>query len=58
MIITLIQIFSHKVPEIISQKLGLFTVSLHLGKTECIIFGPKRKLMKGTKVQTMTYKTL
>ena len=47
--------FSHKNPEFISEKLGkeLETcsewlidnkLSLHLGKTECILFGPKRKL--------------
>ena len=54
----LIQIFSHKVPIIISQKLGLFTVSLHLGKTECIIFGPKRKLMKGINFHIEMYNVM
>ena len=50
-------IFSHKDPDVISQKLGKELescshwlvdnkLSLHLGKTECIIFGPKRKLKK------------
>ena len=49
--------FSHKNPDIISNKLGKELescsnwlvdnkLSLHLGKTECIIFGPKRKLKK------------
>ena len=48
-------LFSHKNPEIISQKLGLQLescskwlvdnkLSLHLGKTECMLFGPPRKL--------------
>ena len=48
-------IFSHKDPAVISTKLGKEMescsdwlidnkLSLHLGKTECIIFGPKRKL--------------
>ncbi len=52
-------IFSHKNPEVISDKLGKELescsnwlvdnkLSLHLGKTECIIFGPKRKLKKVT----------
>lgn len=52
-------IFSHKNPDIISNKLGKELescsnwlvdnkLSLHLGKTECIIFGPKRKLKKVT----------
>ena len=47
--------FSHKNPEFISQKLGKELelcnellihnkLSLHLGKTECILCGPKRKL--------------
>lgn len=50
-------IFSHKDPDVISKKLGKELescshwlvdnkLSLHLGKTECIIFGPKRKLKK------------
>ena len=48
-------LFSHNNPEIISQKLGLQLescskwlvdnkLSLHLGKTECMLFGPQRKL--------------
>ena len=47
--------FSHKDPEVISQKLSEVmescsnwlvdnTLSLHLGKTECVLFGPRRKL--------------
>lgn len=50
-------IFSHKCLEEISRKLGLELencnkwlidnkLSLHLGKTECILFGSKRKLRK------------
>lgn len=50
-------IFSHKDPDFIAKKLGKELescsewlvdnkLSLHLGKTECIIFGPKRKLKK------------
>ena len=50
-------LFSHKNPDIISKKLGQELescskwlvdnkLSLHLGKTECILFGPKRKLKK------------
>ena len=52
-------IFSHKNPDVISDRLGKELescsdwlvdnkLSLHLGKTECIIFGPKRKLKKVT----------
>ena len=48
-------LFSHKDPHIITQKLGNTLdmcsqwlvdnkLSLHLGKTECVLFGPKRKL--------------
>lgn len=55
-------IFSHKDPDVISHKLGKELescsswlvdnkLSLHLGKTECIIFGPKRKLKKVTNFQ-------
>ena len=55
-------IFSHKDPEFISQKLGNELescsewlidnkLSLHLGKTECILFGPKRKLTTITDFQ-------
>ena len=55
-------IFSHKNPEFISQKLGKELescsewlidnkLSLHLGKTECILFGPKRKLTTVTDFQ-------
>ena len=47
--------FAHKDPHLISEKLGSVLnncstwlvnnkLSLHLGKTECILFGPKRKL--------------
>ena len=47
--------FTHKDPQIISEKLGSVLkhcsdwlvdnkLSLHLGKTECILFGPRRKL--------------
>ena len=47
--------YAHKDPHIISRKLGSVLdkcstwlvnnkLSLHLGKTECILFGPKRKL--------------
>ncbi|KAL4240342.1 hypothetical protein ACF0H5_001132 [Mactra antiquata] len=50
-------LFSHKSPEFISAKLGQVLegcsewlvdnkLSLHLGKTEYILFGPKRKLNK------------
>ena len=48
-------LFSHNDPEIISQKLSEVMescsnwlvdnkLSLHLGKTECVLFGPRRKL--------------
>ena len=54
--------FSHKNPEFISHKLGKELescsewlidnkLSLHLGKTECILFGPKRKLKTVTDFQ-------
>ena len=47
--------FTHKDPNVISEKLGSVLkqcskwlvdnkLSLHLGKTECILFGPRRKL--------------
>ena len=50
-------LFSHKNPNFIAEKLGKELescskwlvdnkLSLHLGKTECILFGPKRKLKK------------
>ena len=50
-------LYSNKDPQVISDKLGLElemcskwlvdnTLSLHMGKTECIIFGSKRKLRK------------
>jgi len=50
-------LFSHRNPEVISKKLGKELqscsqwlvdnkLSLHLGKTECILFGSKRKLAK------------
>ena len=49
--------FSHRNPDVISEKLGKELqscsqwlidnkLSLHLGKTECILFGSKRKLKK------------
>lgn len=52
-------LFSHKDPKIISEKLSLMLescknwltdnkLSLHLGKTESILFGPKRKLKNVT----------
>lgn len=55
-------IFSHKDPDKISLMLGKGLescshwlvdnkLSLHLGKTECIIFGPKRKLKQVTNFQ-------
>ena len=48
-------LFSHKDPNVISEKLGKVLencsswlvdnkLSLHLGKTECLLFGPPRKL--------------
>ncbi len=50
-------LFSHKDPDVIAQKLGSVLgsckrwlvdnkLSLHLGKTECVIFGSKRRLNK------------
>ena len=50
-------LYSHKAPKVISEKLGFELemcskwlidnkLSLHLGKTECILFGSKRKLRK------------
>ena len=49
-------LFSHKNPEVISRKLSSELqsckwlvgnkLSLHLGKTECILFGSRRKLRK------------
>jgi len=50
-------LFSHKNPDVISKTLGLELencskwlvdnkLSLHLGKTECILFGSKKKLAK------------
>ena len=46
-------IFVHKDPKVISQKLSKvmesyseWLISLHLGKTECVLFGPQRKLKK------------
>ena len=50
-------IFSHKNPDVIARKLGSELencskwlvdnkLSLHLGKTECVVFGSKRKLKK------------
>ena len=48
-------LFSHKNPDFISQKLSEVMescsswlvdneLSLHLGKTECVFFGPRKKL--------------
>ena len=48
-------LFSHENPELISQKLSEVIescsswlvdnkLSLHLGKTECVLFGPRKKL--------------
>ena len=48
-------LFSHKNPDLISQKLSEVMescsswlvdnkLSLHLGKTECVLFGPRKKL--------------
>ena len=48
--------FAHKNHEVISQKLSNVMescsnwlvdnkLSLHLGKTECVLFGPRRKLI-------------
>ena len=50
-------LYSHKDPKVISEKLGFELemcskwlidnkLSLHMGKTECILFGSKRKLRK------------
>ena len=55
MLMTLQFFFAHKDPVVISTKLSSVLgqcsswlvnnkLSLHLGKTECILFGPKRKL--------------
>ena len=60
-------LFSHKGPEVISQKLSEVMescsnwsvdnkLSLHLGKTECVLFGPRRqlnsiKISKGAKIR-------
>lgn len=55
-------LFSHKDPNFISNKLGKKLescsewlvdnkLSLHLGKTECILFGPKRNLKKASEFQ-------
>jgi hypothetical protein len=56
--------FSHRNPDVISEKLGKELqfcsqwlidnkLSLHLGKTECILFGSKRKLKKADKFQVI-----
>ena len=50
-------LFSHKDPNVVAQKLGCILDScnkwlednkllLYLGKTECVLFGSKRKLKK------------
>ena len=55
-------LFSNRNPDVISEKLGKELqfcsqwlidnkLSLHLGKTECILFGSKRKLIKVDKFQ-------
>ena len=55
-------LFSHKDPNFISNKLGKELescsewlvdnkLSLHLGKTECILFGPKRNLKRASEFQ-------
>ena len=52
-------LFSHKDPNVVAQKLGCILdscnkwlvdnkLSLHLGKTECVLFGSKRKLKKSS----------
>ena len=55
-------LFSHADPRVISEKLGKVLencsnwlvdnrLSLHLGKTECILFGPSRKLSRVSEFQ-------
>ena len=55
-------LFSHKDPEVITRKLGSVLdscnrwlvdnkLSLHLGKTECVIFGSRRRLSKVSDVK-------
>ena len=57
-------LFPHKNPDVISNKLGKVLescsswlvdnkLSLHLGKTECMLFGPRKKLRKITKFQVV-----
>ena len=57
-------LFSHKDPNVISEKLGKVLencstwlvdnkLSLHLGKTECILFGPPRKLKSIDKLEVV-----
>jgi len=73
MLMIVLYLFSHKDPEFISAKLGKVLegysewlvdkkVSLHLGKTEYILFGPKRKLNKDSQfsvsLMAMTSKDL
>ena len=57
-------LFPHKNPDVISNKLGKVLescsswlvdnkLSLHLGKTECMLFGPRKTLRKITNFQVV-----
>ena len=57
-------LFPHKNPDVLSNKLGKVLescsswlvdnkLSLHLGKTECMLFGPRKKLRKITNFQVV-----
>ena len=59
-------LFAHKNPDVISSKLGNVLeqfsdwlidnkLSLHLGKTECMLFGPPRKIKQITNFQVKCY---
>ena len=59
-------LFTHKNPDVISSKLGKVLekcsdwlidnkLSLHLGKTECILFEPPRKIKQITNFQVKCY---
>ena len=59
-------LYTHKDPNIISSKLGNVLencsdwltdnkLSLHLGKTECMLFGPKRKIRQIKKCYVKCY---
>ena len=59
-------LYTHKDPNIISSKLGSVLekcsdwlidnkLSLHLGKTECMLFGPKRKIKQITNFSVKCY---